>query len=201
MGRSCRGVEVERVDGLRLYLLGGLVLHKLVWEVLKRRQPERVRPAESESLLARAAKLVKLGILFGILAQTLLSDVLPIRPDPGALRFAGAALFTAGLAIAIIARLQLGRNWSDIEAGLVKPDHELVARGLYRYIRHPIYAGDLLLLFGLELALNSWLVLGVFALAAVVYRQTLREERVLLERLPGYAGYCARTRRFIPFVL
>jgi len=59
----------------------------------------------------------------------------------------------------------------------------------------------LLLLFGLELALNSWLVLGVFVLAAAVYRQVLKEERVLLEQLPGYADYCARTRRFIPFVL
>lgn len=189
------------MDALRFYLLGGLLFHKLVWEVLKRREPARARPAGSDSLMARAAKAVKLAILFGILAQTLAPEILPIRAEAGAIRLAGTVLFTAGLLVAVVARIQLGRNWSDIEAGLVKPDHELVARGLYRYIRHPIYAGDLLLLFGLELALNSWLVLAVFALAAVVYRQTLREERVLLERLPGYAGYCARTRRFIPFVL
>jgi protein-S-isoprenylcysteine O-methyltransferase Ste14 len=189
------------VDALRLYLLGGLLVHKLVWEVLKRREPARARAAEAESPLARVAKLVKLAILLGILAQTLGPDVLPIRAEPGALRLVGAALFTAGLAVALLARIQLGRNWSDIEAGVVKPDHELVTRGLYGYIRHPIYAGDLLLLFGLELALNSWLVLGVFVLAAAVYRQVLKEERVLLEQLPGYADYCARTRRFIPFVL
>ncbi len=117
------------MDGLRLYLLGGLVFHKLVWEVLKRRQPAHARPGAG-SLVARAAKLVKLAILLGILVQTLLPDVLPIRAEPGALRAVGGALFTAGLLVAVAARLQLGRNWSDIEAGLVQPDHELVARGL-----------------------------------------------------------------------
>jgi protein-S-isoprenylcysteine O-methyltransferase len=187
------------MDWLRLYLFGGLIFHKLVWEVLKRRQPAGVRQGGG-SLVARAAKLVKLAILLGILAQTLAPEIWPIRAEAGGLRYAGAALFTAGLAVAISARIQLGRNWSDIEAGLVQPDHELVARGLYRYIRHPIYAGDLLLLFGLELALNSWLVLGVAALAAAVYRQTLKEERALLASLPGYAAYCASTRRFIPYL-
>lgn len=189
------------MDWLRLYLFGGLIFHKLVWEVLKRRQPARAQTERGGSLVARAVKLVKLAILLGILAQTLAPEILPMRTDPGALRSAGVALFTAGLLVAVVARFQLGRNWSDIEAGLVQPDHELVARGLYRYIRHPIYAGDLLLLFGLELALNSWLVLGVLALAAAVYRQTLKEEQVLLASLPGYADYCARTHRFIPYLL
>lgn len=189
------------MDWLRLYLLSGLVFHKLVWEVLKRRQPARAQTERGGSPMVRAAKAVKVAILLGIVAQTLAPEILPIRTEPGALRHAGVALFTTGLLVAVAARLQLGRNWSDIEAGLVLPGHELVARGLYRYIRHPIYAGDLLLLFGLELALNSWLVLGVLALAAVVYRQTLKEEQVLLASLPGYAAYCARTRRFIPYVL
>ena len=151
--------------------------------------------------MERVAKMVKLAILVGILVQTLLPDVLPIMSDPSALRLAGAALFSAGLLVAIVARIQLGNNWSDIEAGGVKANQNLVASGIYRSVRHPIYAGDLLLLFGLELALNSWLMLGMFPLAAVVYWQTLREERFLLRSLPGYADYCSSTYRFIPFVL
>jgi protein-S-isoprenylcysteine O-methyltransferase Ste14 len=99
------------------------------------------------------------------------------------------------------ARWQLGSNWSDIESARVMPEHAVVSRGIYRYVRHPIYAGDVVMLIGLELALNSWLVLGALALAPVVMRQAIGEERTLRARLPGYAEYCARTKRFIPFVM
>jgi protein-S-isoprenylcysteine O-methyltransferase Ste14 len=82
----------------------------------------------------------------------------------------------------------------------LKNDHALVAAGIYRYVRHPIYLGDLLLVLGLELALNSWLVLGALLLAAYIHRQTRGEERKLLVTLPGYADYCRRTTRFLPFI-
>jgi protein-S-isoprenylcysteine O-methyltransferase Ste14 len=188
------------MEPLRLYLLGGLLLHKLVWEVLKRRDRRPASAPQAPGPLARAAKLVKVAILAAIVVQTLVPDVLPILAEPASLRRIGAVLFTLGLAVAIIARLQLGRNWSDIEAGVVRPDHRLVAAGIYRWVRHPIYAGDLVLLAGLELALNSWLVLLVPLLAVVVYRQTLKEERALAASLPGYADYCRRTYRFVPFL-
>jgi protein-S-isoprenylcysteine O-methyltransferase Ste14 len=77
----------------------------------------------------------------------------------------------------------------------------VVAYGVFRYIRHPIYVGDLLLLLGLELSLNSWLVLAVVCMIPGVLRQAVREERMLVIALPGYAAYCARTKRFIPFLV
>jgi len=67
-------------------------------------------------------------------------------------------------------------------------------------VRHPIYTGDLLLLLGLELALNSWAVIGVVAMAVYVRRQAIREERNLLEKIPGYDQYCRCTARFVPFL-
>ena len=70
---------------------------------------------------------------------------------------------------------------------------------VYRYVRHPIYGGDLLLLLGLELALNSWLVVLVPMLAFGIIRQAAQEERMLLESLPGYRAYYETTKRFIPF--
>ncbi|HEV8525468.1 MAG TPA: hypothetical protein VGQ71_13300, partial [Terriglobales bacterium] len=66
--------------------------------------------------------------------------------------------------------------------------------------RHPIYVGDLLLLVGLELALNSWLVMAVLGLVPFVLRKAILEERILAERLPGYGEYIRRTKRFIPYV-
>jgi protein-S-isoprenylcysteine O-methyltransferase Ste14 len=184
------------VDLLRLYLFAGLVAHKAVWELLKRRggAPKKV------PLGVKLIKSVKILILAGILAQTLLPDVLPLASDPGPLRAAGAALFSFGLAIAVLGRVQLGDNWLDIESAAVKRKQAVVSRGVYGYVRHPIYVGDLILLIGLELALNSWLVLAAALLAPVVLRQAMKEESVLLRSLPGYDDYCRRTKRFIPFV-
>ena len=184
---------------LRFFLLAGLVVHKAVWEFMKRgaREPglSRVPP---KLRLVRAAKV---GILAGIIFQTLLPyDLLPVGPGLFATRAAGALLYTAGLALAIAGRVQLGRNWSDIEAARLNQGHQLVASGVYRYVRHPIYAGDLLLLLGLEVALNSWLVVGVMLLIVLVARKAVLEEAGLLGGLPEYADYCARTKRFIPFV-
>jgi protein-S-isoprenylcysteine O-methyltransferase Ste14 len=192
-------------SSIRIYLLGGLLLHKAVWEMMKVRASRAdEEPASnarrSRSLKARALSAVKLGILVAILIQTLVPDFLPLSQDPRMLRSIGLVFYTLGLVAAVTARIQLGRNWSDIEKARLQQDHALVARGLYRYVRHPIYGGDLLMLFGLELALNSWCVLGVIALIVYVRKQAIREERQLLQALPGYDQYCRRTTRFLPFL-
>jgi len=192
---------------LRLYLLAGLVAHKLVWELLKRRggPPTHVAAKPKSSLLVQAIKAVKIAILLGIAAQTVLPTILPIFPEGTqgavAVRAAGILLYTAGLALAVGSRLQLGSNWSDIETAKVLERQHVVERGVYSLIRHPIYVGDILLLWGLELALDSWLVVGVALLTTVVLAQAIREERMLERNLPGYTDYCARTKRFIPYVV
>ncbi len=189
------------MDLLNFYLLAGLLVHKVVWELMKRhqRQPLRIR-IFAGSWIIRVARLAKIGILIALVAQTLLDDIFPISQHPGPLRALGVALFTVGLLVAVAARVRLGDNWTDIETAGVLEHQKLVEEGVYRYIRHPIYLGDLLLLAGFELALNSWLVLGVLVLAPVILRQARQEEKVLLVNLPGYRDYLARTKRFIPFV-
>lgn len=190
------------MTALRLYLFAGLATHKLVWELLKRRQRDAGTLGPSPgSPLVRLMKAAKIAILAGLVAQTMLPEVLQISTDPGLLRAAGVSVFTLGLAVAILGRLQLGENCSDIESAQVLGHQKVVASGPYRYIRHPIYAGDLLLIFGFELSLNSWLVLGVAALLPFVTQRAVREEKMLADALPGYARYCAHTKRFVPFVL
>ena len=193
---------------LKIYLLAGLVVHKAVWEFMKRQRP--VDPSVNQSsshdkarprLLTPVIKATKIAILIGIAVQTVLPDLLPISSSPFTLRIAGVLIYSVGLWIAIRSRKELGANWSDIETGRVSDRHQIVSKGPYRFIRHPIYVGDLLLLLGLELALNSWLVLGVLLLAPVVLRQAVREEKKLVGSLPNYAEYCSSTKRFIPFVV
>ena len=121
--------------------------------------------------------------------------------EPLMIRLAGLILFTLGLLTAVSARIQLGSNWSDIEDGKIADEHSVVSRGIYRYIRHPIYTGDILLLLGLQLTLNSWLILGVVFLAPVVAVQAIKEEKKLIAELPDYEAYTRHTKRFIPFLV
>jgi protein-S-isoprenylcysteine O-methyltransferase Ste14 len=62
----------------------------------------------------------------------------------------GAVLCGCGLALAIWARLILGRNWSGVVT--LKEDHELVQRGPYGFVRHPIYTGLQGMLLGTAIA-------------------------------------------------
>lgn len=187
---------------LRFYLLAGLVAHKAVWELLKRRvQSPTVMARPNRSWRLLLVKAVKIGVLIGLVLQTLLPDILPIIHESALLRSVGVAIYTAGLLTAIIARVQLDRNWSDIENAQILSGQSIISHGLYGYIRHPIYVGDLLLLFGFELSLNSWLVLGVALLTPVILWQATREEKKLASTLPGYDHYRQNTKRFIPFVI
>ena len=191
----------NQVDLLNLWLLSGLIAHKAVWELMKSKQPPSpaVRKA-AQPLKTTVVKAVKICILAGLAVQTLLPPVFPIEAAPELLRSLGVSIYTAGLLIAIVGRLHLGDNWLDIEEAGTRRNQIVVSRGIYSLIRHPIYTGDLMLLLGLELALRSWLVVGVLLLSPAILLQAIREEDFLRETLPGYDDYCRRTKRFVPFV-
>jgi protein-S-isoprenylcysteine O-methyltransferase Ste14 len=184
---------------IKLYIFSGLILHKVIWEFMRDRSG--IQEGKREGLAIGLTKAIKIGILLGILIQVWLPDVFPISVEPQAIRIIGILIFTIGLSVALIARFQLGDNWSNIESGQVLTHQKVVSRGIYRLIRHPIYTGDLLLLLGLELAMNSWLVLGVLILAPVVMIKAITEEKMLVRELSGYGKYCQETKRFIPFVV
>lgn len=188
------------MEPIRIFLLAGLVAHKVLWELMKRGVSTVPQPRKLP-LAVKAVKALKVAVLLGLIVQTAFLSVLPISRDPRALQTAGLAIYVAGLLTAMAARLQLGRNWLDIENADVLPTQAVVCAGVYRYVRHPIYIADLLLILGLELALNSWLAAGVLLLAPVVVRMAMREEALLRARLAGYEAYCRRTKRFIPFVV
>jgi protein-S-isoprenylcysteine O-methyltransferase Ste14 len=189
---------------LRAYLFTGLVVHKLVWEWLRRNQRSTSAKAVigDAALHVRLAKLAKIAVLGAILVQTVAPWTwFPILAAPQTLQIVGVAIYSIGLAVAIAGRVQLGSNWADIEAAQVLMHQSVVRHGLYRFVRHPIYVGDLLLLTGLELALNSWLVLGVIVLTPIVLSRAVREEELLKQSLTGYREYCKTSKRFIPFLV
>lgn len=128
---------------------------------------------------------------------------LNLRIIPYAARIASAAaiLCVAGLVFALWARLILGRNWSGVVT--LKEGHELVERGPYRFVRHPIYTGMLAMFFATALVQRHLAgFVGVLLLFASFWIKLGREENLMLQQFPErYAAYRQRTKRIIPFVL
>ena len=112
----------------------------------------------------------------------------------------GFIIFLLGLALAIWARVYLGKNWGMPMAEKQEP--ELVTSGPYRFIRHPIYTGILLAILGSALAISLyWLVILAFSGTYFIYSATV-EERNMMNQFPKtYPGYKRRTKMLIPFVL
>jgi protein-S-isoprenylcysteine O-methyltransferase Ste14 len=81
-------------------------------------------------------------------------------------------------------------------------EHRVITSGPYAYVRHPMYAGALLINVGAPLLLGSWwgLLAGVLFTALIGVRAVL-EERTLTAELEGYADYAERVRfRLVPRV-
>lgn len=113
----------------------------------------------------------------------------------------GALLTIAGVAFACWARYVLGRNWSSVVQ--VKQDHELIQRGPYRIVRHPIYTGLLLAFFGTAMAIGEWRGLICVAIVGVSFWFKLRlEERWMRDNFGvAYQHYMQRTKALIPGLL
>jgi protein-S-isoprenylcysteine O-methyltransferase Ste14 len=84
----------------------------------------------------------------------------------------------------------------------VTNEQRVIATGPYRVVRHPMYAGAMLLLLVTPLALGSWVALPFpLPLILVVVIRLLEEEKFLLANLNGYAAYCQKVRyRLVPFI-
>jgi protein-S-isoprenylcysteine O-methyltransferase Ste14 len=112
------------------------------------------------------------------------------------------ALAVTGVIVAVWARAVLAGNWSPDVA--VKEQHELVQRGPYGVVRHPIYSGVLLMVLGTVILWGQ--AQGPIAVALIAIGLRIKaagEERLLAEHFSAsYARYRARVRAaIIPFVI
>ncbi|MFH2054516.1 MAG: isoprenylcysteine carboxylmethyltransferase family protein [bacterium] len=135
-----------------------------------------------------AVVVVILGLLFLVIRGDFLS------PSPFVI---GGQLLA--LAILVSARVAFGRQ--DFRIGADPGSGQLISDGPYRFIRHPMYAGALLLIWA-SIA-GHWSLVnavdGVIVSAVALYRVVLEEE-ALKEHYSDYAEYSLHTRRLIPFL-
>jgi protein-S-isoprenylcysteine O-methyltransferase Ste14 len=124
-----------------------------------------------------------------------------IIPQTDAILVAAAILCLCGLGCCLWARAVLGRNWSGTVT--LKEDHELIVRGPYRLVRHPIYTGLLAMLIAtaIEQGHIAGMIGLILAFASFWIKSSNEEEVMLAQFTDQYHAYQLRTKRIVPFVL
>jgi protein-S-isoprenylcysteine O-methyltransferase Ste14 len=104
-----------------------------------------------------------------------------------------------GLILFIQSHRALGRNWS-FEV-VIQEKHELIEKGPYAYIRHPLYSGVLLMFMGMALYCGRTACIILFVSCFLgSYFKSQMEERLLAKTFPAYSEYKRRTKALIPFI-
>ena len=124
-----------------------------------------------------------------------------IIPAAETVEWTAGILCIAGLAFCVWARATLGRNWSGTIT--LKEGHELIERGPYRLVRHPIYTGLLVMFLATAIAFGH---LGGFVAVVIAFAsfwiKLSEEEKLMRQQFPEqYRSYEQRVKRIIPFVL
>jgi protein-S-isoprenylcysteine O-methyltransferase Ste14 len=121
-------------------------------------------------------------------------------PTSAWIAWLGFLLTLAGLAFTCWARVTLGRNWSGVVQ--IKQDHELIVRGPYSIVRHPIYTGLLLAFLGSALALGEWRGLLATLIVGMSFWYKLRVEERWMCELFGeqYRNYMLRVKALVPWL-
>jgi protein-S-isoprenylcysteine O-methyltransferase Ste14 len=139
--------------------------------------------------------LLAAAVLFGVPYAARRGGIL----DPGGVtRWLGLALIGIGLGVLGAGIAALGRNLTPATEPL--PGGELVTRGVYGIVRHPIYLGVSTILAGYGVWRGGWGAgAAAFTVALAYFECKARvEERFLVQRMQGYEVYQRRVPRLLP---
>jgi protein-S-isoprenylcysteine O-methyltransferase Ste14 len=189
-------VRESAVSALADLTLAGWALLELSVRV---REAIRGRAGRERDRGTRVLIAVTLGAAIGLAAAA--SSRAPSLRMPGAWRVAGVIVMWLGLGVRAWAIAALGDAFRTTVK--VDPGQTVVTTGPYRWIRHPSYAGLLLIVAGFGLAAGNWLALAaclVLPLPGLVWR--IHVEEAELNRVLGdaYHDFQATTARLIPRV-
>lgn len=109
----------------------------------------------------------------------------------------GLALLIIGAFISLVAVLQLNIHLSPFPSPL--PGSKLIQTGIFKFVRHPIYTGVFLSMFGFGILYDSGYKLIISLLLLILfYFKSIYEEIRLTEIFPEYPEYARYTGRFFP---
>jgi protein-S-isoprenylcysteine O-methyltransferase Ste14 len=207
--------------GLILFLTAGTLRYWEGWAFLAilfvpgvffcfyylKRDPELVRRRlETKERVAAQKWIIK--IAQSIFALAFLIPGLDFRFRWTKTRFGGVPLWLEILSLSLVLASYLFVIWvMDVNRYAartvrVEEGQKVISTGPYKWLRHPFYAGAVILFLATPLGLGSCVALPVFALVIPVFViRLLNEEQVLRRELLGYTEYCQGTPyRLVPYV-
>jgi protein-S-isoprenylcysteine O-methyltransferase Ste14 len=113
----------------------------------------------------------------------------------------GLILIVLGTIVNLKGRLILGKNWAN--QIIIYQHHDLLTEGVYRIVRHPLYASTIWMFYGATLVYFNWVALAgttMVFLPMMIYRAR-QEEELLIKRFPNYKQYQGKTGMFFPRIL
>lgn len=113
----------------------------------------------------------------------------------------GFILISIGLIIRILSILTLKQQF--IYSVVKIENHQLIETGLYKWIRHPGYLGQLIIFIGISITISNWLsIIGMIIPVVIGYIYRIKtEERFMTQQMgENYLKYKKRTRRLIPLI-
>lgn len=182
-----------------LLLVIAFPVSEITLAIIKRAGPDAAQVEDRGSMRLLWLTIVA-AVVLAIVFRWFSAGWLSIPPLLG--QVLAITCLACGLAIRWTSIFALGRLFTVDVA--VQQGHTVVQSGMYKYIRHPSYAGLLLTFVGLGLYFANWLSLAVLILpiTLAVANRIAKEESVLRAALGNpYADYCARTKRIIPGIV
>jgi protein-S-isoprenylcysteine O-methyltransferase Ste14 len=165
--------------------------------LLERRK--KVGPAAEQNTAQRIIMSIAFAAISGLLVFCALDFRFGWSRMPAVVAVIGDLLVILGLLINLVVFRENTFGASTIKT---EADQKVISTGPYALVRHPMYAGVLVMLSGVPLALGSWwgLLFLVLALPMLAWR-ILDEEKLLRKDLPGYVEYTHKVRyRLIPYL-
>jgi protein-S-isoprenylcysteine O-methyltransferase Ste14 len=187
-----------RINLLVLVVCTVWIVSEMILVVTKRSQKDTTRVGDRGS-----QKILWLAIVVSITVAVFAARTGfgTIPGSRGLWDVAGLVLIAGGLAIRWAAILTL-KEFFTVDIAIAA-DHQIIDRGVYRFVRHPSYTGSLVSFLGLGITFANWLSILAIIIpitGAFMYRVHI-EEAALREAFGDeYAKYASRTRRFVPFL-
>ncbi len=191
----------------KIVFVAGFVAGRVIRRISTRRatwgrRAEAKRPTERRGIRLEWLLLILVSVGMFFLPLVYLATGWLSFADfrlPDWLGWLGATVFVAALWLLWRSHADLGRHWSmrlQIQEG-----HSLVTTGVYRYLRHPMYAAHWLWAIAQALLLHNWIAGPAFLVTflPLYLRRVPREEQMMLDHFgEEYRQYVGRTGRLIP---
>ena len=179
----------------------------IVWVILRQRPGRRSRKTPVRYSARGAREFILLGAALsglGIVPCVYLATHFPRFADypfVPVMNYLGIAVDLACLWLLHRTHRDLGHNWS-VSLDL-RERHTLVTTGIYRSVRHPMYAGFWLMALAQVLLLPNWIAgpAGLVGFAILFFGRVRREEEMMISAFGDeYRTYMRRTARVVPWI-